>query len=490
MARETWATRVGFILAAVGSAVGLGNLWRFPWMTAENGGSAFLVVYLAIVLLVGVPGLLAEFVIGRRTNRNPYGAFRALTDSRVWPLVGVFSVLTGVVLLSFYSVVGGWILRYTAASVAGAVGVGAGTGGAVPYFADPGAFFAGVAVGPDAVLAHLGFLLLTGAVVLAGVRRGIEVGTTLMVPGVAVLLAALAVWAAGQPDAGAGYDFYLQFDPSVLADDFLGVLGPAAGQALFTLSVGAGTMITYASYLGEDRSLPFDGATIALLNTAVGVLAGLVVFPLLFSQGIDPTAGPTAGGGPGAVFVSLAGAFATLPAGELVAVAFFGVVSLAALSSSISMLELPVSFLVDEFGVSRRLAVAGLLVLVGVTGSATALDQSLFGVVAGPVVDTMLTLGLTAFLLFVGWVLGRDAAVEFERGAGAVAGRFSAAWLLVVGVALPVFLLFTLFTSLGLPGLLAAVGLAGSVGVAGTVVLAAVVAVGAFAVLRGPESVV
>ena len=485
MARETWATRVGFILAAVGSAVGLGNLWRFPWMTAENGGSAFLVVYLAIVLLVGVPGLLAEFVIGRRTNRNPYGAFRALTDSRVWPLVGVFSVLTGVVLLSFYSVVGGWILRYTAASVTGAVGAGA-----VPYFSDPGAFFGGVAVGPDAVAAHLVFLLVTGVVVLAGVRRGIEVGTTLMVPGVAVLLVALAVWAAGQPNAGAGYDFYLRFDPSVLAGDFLGVLGPAAGQALFTLSVGAGTMITYASYLGEDRSLPFDGATIALLNTAVGVLAGLVVFPLLFSQGIDPTAGPTAGGGPGAVFVSLAGAFATLPAGELVAVAFFGVVSLAALSSSISMLELPVSFLVDEFGVSRPIAVAGLLVLVGVTGSATALDQSLFGVVAGPVVDTMLTLGLTAFLLFVGWVLGRDAIVEFERGAGDLAGRFSSPWLLVVGVALPVFLLFTLFTSLGLPGLLASVGLSGSVGVAGTVGLALLVAVGTFAALRGPESVV
>jgi NSS family neurotransmitter:Na+ symporter len=485
MARETWATRVGFILAAVGSAVGLGNLWRFPWMTAENGGSAFLVVYLGVVLLVGVPGLLAEFVIGRRTNRNPYGAFRALTDSRVWPLVGVFSVLTGVVLLSFYSVVGGWILRYTAASVGGAVGAGP-----VPYFADPGAFFGGVAVGPDAVVAHLVFLLLTGAVVLAGVRRGIEVGTTLMVPGVAVLLVALAGWAAGQPNAGAGYDFYLRFDPSVLADDFLGVLGPAAGQALFTLSVGAGTMITYASYLGEDRSLPFDGATIALLNTGVGVLAGLVVFPLLFSQGIDPTAGPTAGGGPGAVFVSLAGAFATLPAGELVAVAFFGVVSLAALSSSISMLELPVSFLVDEFGVSRPLAVAGLLALVGVTGSATALDQSLFGVVAGPVVDTMLTLGLTAFLLFVGWVLGRDAVVEFERGAGDLAGRLSTPWLLVVGVLLPVFLLFTLFTSLGLPGTLASVGLSGTVGVAGTVALAVLVAVGAFAALRGPGSVV
>jgi NSS family neurotransmitter:Na+ symporter len=475
MTRETWATRLGFILAAVGSAVGLGNVWRFPWMTAENGGSAFLVVYLAVVLLVGVPGLLGEFAIGRRSNRNPYGAFRALTDSRAWPLVGLFSVLTGVVLLSFYSVVGGWILRYLAASAGGLAG------GDVVYFGDPGAYFAGVSFGTGAVAGHLVFLLLTGLVVLAGVRRGIEVGTTLMVPGVVVLLVALAVWAAGQPNAAAGYDFYLRFDPDTLLADVPGVLGPAAGQALFTLSVGAGTMITYASYLGEDRSLPFDGTTIAVLNTGVGVLAGLVVFPLLFSQGVDPTTGAGAGGGPGALFVSIAGAFSTLPAGSLVATAFFGVVTLAALSSSISMLEIPVSFLVDEYGLSRPVAVGGLLVLLSGTGVVLALDESLFGLVAGPVVDTMLTLGLTAFLLFVGWVLGREAVAEFERGAGPLARRLSGAWLLAAGVAIPTFLVFTLLSSLGLGA---------TVGLSGTVLVALALSAAAFAVLRRPGSVV
>ena len=472
MTRETWGTRVGFILAAVGSAVGLGNIWRFPWMAAENGGSAFLLVYLLVVVGVGVPGLLGEFVIGRRARRNPVGALRSLSGSRAWGAVGGLSVLVGVVLLSFYSVVGGWILRYFVES---AVGLAAGS---PAYFSNPGAYFDAVSFGTGALGYHLLFLAATALIVLAGVRRGIEVGTTLMMPAIVALLLGLAAWAATHPDAAPGYAFYLDFDVATLRSKGLSLLGPAAGQALFTLSVGAGTMITYASYLDEDRSLPFDGTVIALLNTGVGVLAGLVVFPLLASQGIDP--GST-GTGPGALFVGLVGAFATLPAGSLVATLFFGVVTLAALSSSISMLEIPVSFLVDEFGLSRRTAVAAVFGLVALTGAANALNPGLFGVVAGPVVDNLLTLGLVVFLLFVGWVLGRDAVVEYASGAGPLATRFGTAWLYAVGVVLPLFLLFTLFSQLGLRA---------EVGLWPTLAAAAVAAVAAFVGLRGPRSVV
>jgi NSS family neurotransmitter:Na+ symporter len=184
---------------------------------------------------------------------------------------------------------------------------------------------------------------------------------------------------------------------------------------------------------------------IALLNTGVGVLAGLVVFPLLFSQGVDPGAG-----GPGALFVGIAGAFAALPGGDLLAVLFFGVVAFAALSSSISMLEIPVAVLVDEVGWSRRLAVGSLLALVAVTGTTTAYRPALFDFVAGTLVDLLLTGGLLAFLLFAGWVLGRDAVEEYRTGAGAVAARLADPWLLAVGVAIPVFLTFTLLTTAGL----------------------------------------
>jgi NSS family neurotransmitter:Na+ symporter len=463
---------MGFILAAVGSAVGLGNIWRFPWMTASNGGSAFLTVYLLVVLLVGVPGLLGEFVIGRRGRKNPVGSLRSLSGSRAWAAVGAFSVFTALALLSFYSVVGGWILRYFVESAIGLAGTGP------VYLAAPGEHFADVAVGGDALAYHLGFLVVTATIVLAGVRRGIEVGTTVMMPAIVLLLIGLAVWASGQPNAAAGYEFYLTFDPSVILEAGPSVLGPAAGQALFTLSVGAGTMLTYASYIGEDRSLPFDATVIAVLNTAVGVLAGLVVFPLLFSQGIDPT---TTGTGPGALFVGLVGAFANLPGGAFIATVFFGIVTLAALSSSISMLELPVSFLIDEFGLARNRAVALCTGLVAAAGAATALDQALFGFVAGTLVDILLTVGLIAFLLFVGWVLGADAISEFTTGAGDVAARLAPAWLVAAGAVLPLFLMFTLLTHLGVQS---------AMGFWPTAVVAVALSAGAFVALRRPASVV
>ncbi|WP_136601751.1 sodium-dependent transporter [Salinigranum halophilum] len=470
MTRETWATRIGFILAAVGSAVGLGNIWRFPWVTAENGGSAFLLVYLLVILAVGVPGLVGEFVIGRRAKRNPVGALRDLSGSKGWAVVGGFSVVTALVLLSFYSVVGGWILRYFVESLLAVAG------GPLPYATEPGAYFGAASTGVDAVAYHLVFLGLTAAIVLGGVRKGIELSTTVMMPAIFVLLVALAGWAATQPDATAGYAFYLSFDLATVEENFFSILGPAAGQALFTLSLGAGTMITYASYLGEDRSLPFDAGSIAVLNTLVGVLAGLVVFPLLFSLGVEPGSP-----GPGALFVSIAGAFARLPAGTLIAAVFFGVVALAALSSSISMLEIPVSFLVDEFGLDRRRAVAASLAVFALTGAANALDAAVFQLFAVTLVDRFLTAGLAAFLLFVGWVLGRDAIEEFRAGAGDAASRLATPWLYAVGVVLPVFLVFTLLTGLGLEA---------RVGFWPTVALAVGVGAVAFAGLRSSKSVV
>ncbi|WP_435346807.1 sodium-dependent transporter [Haloarchaeobius sp. HRN-SO-5] len=470
MVRETWATRIGFILAAVGSAVGLGNIWRFPWITAENGGSAFLLVYLGIVVLVGVPGLVAEFVIGRRTQRSPVGALRALSGSDTWGTWGLFYVVTAVGLISFYSVVGGWILRYFGESALGIVGV------EPAYFAAPEPYFGGVAAGLDAFAFQLLFLALTAAIVVVGVRGGIELGTKVMMPAVLVLLVGLAAWAATQSGAAAAYEFYLRFDLTTVRENFFTVLGPAAGQALFTLSLGAGTMVTYASYLGEDRSLPFDGTTIAVLNTFVGVLAGLVVFPLLFSLGVDPA---ETAPGPGALFIGLADAFSNLPAGTVVATAFFGVVVLAALSSSISMLEIPVAYLVDEHGMDRRPATALVGALVVVTGGVCAFSPAVFEFVAGPLVDTLLTAGLTAFLVFVGWVVGRDSIEEFRSGAGRFGDALATPWLVTVGVVLPTFLLFTLLTTFGVDA---------SVGFWPTVGLAVVLAVGAFLGVRSDRA--
>ncbi|WP_262176336.1 sodium-dependent transporter [Haloarcula laminariae] len=431
MTRATWRTRLGFVLAAVGSAVGLGNIWRFPWLTATNGGSAFLLLYVVVVLLVGVPGLLGEMVIGRRSRRNPIGAFDAL-GARQWRVLGGLALFASVVVLSFYSVVGGWILRYTAASATGA------------YFGAPQAYFAAIDFGPAAVGFHVLFLLATVAVVYAGVDRGIELATTVMVPGIVLLFGGLAVWVATLPGSAGGYEFYLSLDVGYLRANFFDVLVAAAGQALFTLSVGAGAMLTYASYIDEDRSLVADGTLIAVLNTAIGVLAGLVIFPLLYSLDLPPGSG-----GPGALFVGLAGGFADLPFSRLVGVVFFGVVLLAALSSAISIFEVLVAYLVDEHGFVRSRAVAGVGGLFLVTGSAAAMSPSLFSLLADTLANLALTVTLLGFLLFCGWVLGRDAIAEYELGAGRIARLTSRPWYYAVAVVVPLFLAFTLVTGLG-----------------------------------------
>ncbi|WP_336003020.1 sodium-dependent transporter [Halorientalis halophila] len=463
MTRASWRTRIGFILAAVGSAVGIGNVWRFPWLTAENGGAAFLLLYLLFVLLVGVPGLLGEFVIGRRGDSDPVGAFAKL-GGRNWRPMGGIALLASVVVLSFYSVVGGWILRYLLGSATGA------------YFDAPQAFFAAIDYGLGAVAFHVIFLLLTAAVVYAGVDRGIELATTVMVPGIVVLLVGLAAWASTLPDVAGGYEFYLSLDWGYLQANFVDVAAAAAGQALFTLSVGAGVMLTYASYLGEDRSLAADGTIIAVLNTIVGLLAGLVIFPVLFSLGVPPGQG-----GPGALFVSLAGAFGDLPYSRVIGVTFFGVVALAALSSAISLFEVPVAYLVDEREFSRPQATAGVGVLFLATGSAAAMSPDLFTLLADDVANVALTTGLLGFLLFAGWVLGKNALEEYGSGAGRAARALGRPWLYAIAVVLPVFLTFTLLSSLS-----SIVGVA----VPGTWLLVAAVGfvVGAIAVLRRPTS--
>lgn len=400
--RETWATRVGFVLAAVGSAVGLGNIWRFPYLTAESGGAAFLVVYLAAVVLIGLPAMLAEFVIGRRAHRNVVDTFGQL-GGRWWRVVGAIALLTGFWIMSYYAVVGGWVMRYIIGSATGA------------YFDDPGTYFEAIAAGPEALLFAALFMGLSVAIVAFGVERGIELSTKLMVPSIIVLMVGLAVWAFGLEGASAGYAFYLSPDFSALTANLASVLPDAVGQALFTLSLGMGAMITYASYVGEDHNLLADGLSVVVLNTLVGVLAGLVVFPLLFAQGVE-----VGEAGAGAIFVSVATAFASLPGGRILGVAFFGVVAIAALSSAISLLEVVVSYLVDNLDVSRpviTIAVGVVMFLVGVPSALDTATLELYDKVAS---NVLLPLGVFFVVVFVGWFYGREAVDEFARGAARI----------------------------------------------------------------------
>jgi NSS family neurotransmitter:Na+ symporter len=423
--RETWTTRLGFIFAAVGSAVGLGNIWSFPFQVGSNGGAAFLVVYLAIVFLFGFPAMLMEFVIGRRSSQNPISAFRELGFDN-WSFAGSLGVLGSMVTLAFYSVIGGWVLSYIAGSTTGA------------YVGDAGGFFGSISTGAVAVGTHAVFMALTVAIVAYGVQSGIERATKVMIPVILVLLLGLAVWGFTLDGAAASYDYYLSPDLGYLTENIASIVPAAVGQAFFTLSLGFSVMIAYASYLGRDDSLPADGGAIVVINTLVALLAGFVVFPVLFANGIEP-----ADGGIETTFVSLAGAFSQLPAGGLLGATFFVVLLVAALSSAISLLETPTSYVVEQYDYDRKPVAAALGGAIFLLGVPTALSTSTLGWYNDIVFSLLLPFVVLCFAVFVGWV-GFGGAVD-EMGQGSRLGSgFTTLWLWWVRLVIPIGIVLTL----------------------------------------------
>jgi NSS family neurotransmitter:Na+ symporter len=412
-AREIWGSKVAFIFAAAGSAVGLGNIWGFPTLAAANGGAAFLVIYLFAVVLVGAPVMLAELAIGRRTQRNPVGAFKALRPGTLWPLLGGLGVLTGLMILSFYSVIAGWTLAYILKTASGALDPGS----------DTAVIFASVAGSPlPAIGWHLAFMLLTILIVVGGVRAGIERWTKVLMPALVVILVLLVIRAVTLSGAGPGLEFYLRPD---FSEVHAGVVLAAIGQAFFSLSLGMGAMITYGSYVAKSDDLETSALYVTAFDTMIAFLAGLLIFPTLFHAGMDPGAG-----GPGMVFVVLTSLLGTIPpapwGGVVFGTAFFILLAIAALTSSISLLEVTVAWLTDERGVSRKKAAWGLGMLAFLIGIPSALANGAVGWLTelpGIGMDFLslaftvfgqysLVVGALLISLFAGWVWGTRAASE------------------------------------------------------------------------------
>ncbi|WP_302080690.1 sodium-dependent transporter [Salinibaculum rarum] len=396
--RETWATRIGFLLAAIGSAVGLGNIWQFPFKTATNGGAIFVLVYLVAVLVIGLPTLLAEFVVGRRTRANAVDAFEKL-GYRNWRIVGALGAFIGFWIVSYYSVVGGWVGRYIIGSARGA------------YFDAPAEYFGAVSAGPDAILFHALFMAITVAVVAFGIEDGIEKATKVMVPSIVVLMIGLAIWAATLGGAADGYSYFLNPDFSQLAGNAGEIIPFAVSQAFFTLSLGMAIMITYSSYVDEDTSLFVDGGAIVVTNTLVGILAGLVVFPILFANNIEASTS-----GPAAIFVAMASAFSQVPGGRILGVAFFAVVLIAALSSAISLMEVIVSWATDHFAVSRPVVAGGIGTALFVLGLPSAWDTAWLTWFDNLAYKLLLPTSVLLLLIFVGYILGQNAISELAKG--------------------------------------------------------------------------
>lgn len=411
MARQqTWSSMLGFTLAAIGSAVGLGSIWKFPYELGSNGGAAFLLFYLAGLVLIVVPLMLAEFAIGRRGGSDAPASIaavaRALGASPAWRAIGLMGILCGLLILSYYSVIGGWTIAY-AAEIA-ASGLPEGT-----VAASQARFDALLASPARATLFHGIFMLATGAIVARGVGGGIEAASRVLMPVLVALVALLAAYGVVEGDLASTLRFLFTFD----AQRFTARAAlEALGLGFFSIGVGFGVMITYAAYADRDVSLRAVAVVSVLFDTAISVASGFAVFPLVFANGLDPA------GGPGLVFVTLPLAFAGMPMGGVAAIAFFVLLFVAALASAISMLELAVSWLARRPGWTRPRAslIAGLACFAGGLGTVWSLDVLEF--LDQLTSNVMLPAGALALSLFAGWALPeRLLAEELRLSAAALA---------------------------------------------------------------------
>lgn len=438
--REQWASNAGFILATLGCAVGLGNVWRFSYLAGQNGGAAFLLIYLLSVAVICLPLLIAELAIGRTTQREPTLAFERLGGRRVWWLAGVPSVLAAFVVLSYYPVIAGWALRFFVDYLAGGPEGIAGTSAEIRFAAFVGSW--------APLLWQAAILVIGMAVVMGGVGRGIELANRVLMPLLALLLLALAGYGLSLPGAGAGLAFVFLPDWSALAEPSVWLA--ALGQAFFSLSIATGALITYGSYLPASRKLPVPAVAIALGDTAFAIVAGIMIFPAVFSFGVDPAAGPTL------AFVTMPKVFEQMAAGVPIGAAFFGLLVVAAITSAISLLEVVVAFLVDRFAMSRRRAALAGSACAFVVGMPAALGDGPLAelkIAGRGVLDAMDSLASNLILplngvliaLFVGWVWQAGQA----RSATDLGPTLSRWWWLSLRYLAPVVIAAVLLRSIG-----------------------------------------
>lgn len=347
--RVTFGSKIGVILATVGCAVGLGSIWRFPYMVGENGGAAFLLVFIICTILLGLPIMITEFFIGRHSRSNAAGAFKVLAPGTKWPLIGYNGVLAAFLILGFYSVVSGWTLEYIWQAITGSL-----DGKTTAEFTEDFHAFSSSVFRP--IFWTAVFVALTHVIIVFGVEKGIERASKIMMPALFLILILLCVRSVTLPNVSEGLNFFFKPDFSKITSS---VVLSAMGQTFFSLSIGMGCLITYASYFGKETNLQTTAIEVTVLNTLVALLAGVMVFPAVFSFGIEPTVGPEL------VFITLPNIFEQLPFGSLWSFIFFILLALAALTSTISLHEVSTAYIHEEYHVSRNRA--AWIVSIGVT---------------------------------------------------------------------------------------------------------------------------
>lgn len=447
--RANFGSKLGIILATAGSSVGLGNVWRFPYMAGEHGGAAFILLYMGCVLILGIPCMVSEFIIGRRAASNTARAYRSLSQGTPWMLVGYLGVLTGFLITGYYAVVSGWCFQYVYASLLGHLN------GSPEFFTS---YFDAFEKDPfKPVFWTVIFLLVTHFVIVRGVRGGIEKASKLLMPILFILLLVLVVSSCMLPDAVKGVNFLFKPDFSeVNADVFLGALG----QAFYSLSIGMGCLCTYASYFNRQTNLMKSAVQISVIDSVVAVLAGLMIFPAAFSVGISPDSGPSL------VFITLPNvftrAFAGMPLlGYIVALGFYALLALAALTSLISLHEVSTAFVQEELRTTRKRAATLITVVCSVIGAVCSLSlgkwnfvqvfgKSLFDFLDFFTGQIMLPVGGFLTCLFVGWYLPHKIVRDEFTNYGTLRGRLFHTYLFCMKYVCPVCILLIFLHQFGL----------------------------------------
>ncbi len=443
--RESFSSKFGILAATAGSAIGLGNIWRFPYVAGENGGGAFLFLYLGFVLALGIPVMLSEMLIGRNTLKSPVGAFVKLKKGRAWPLVGIMGVSGAFFILAFYAAVAGWTLEYLYQSVTN------GFSGKSPD--ELGDMFNAFREGSwRPIIWFLVFMVMTSAIVISGVKKGIEKYTKILMPLLLAILVILSIRSLTLPGAGEGLRFLFEPDFSkITANTIL----QALGQAFFSLSIGMGTLITYGSYITKNNNLSSTVISVSLADTFIAILAGVAIFPAVFAFGIDPAAGEDL------TFIALPSIFQQMVGGYFFSTLFFVLLAVAALTSTISMLEVVVTYFVEELKLKRKRATILASVLISTIGlfaagswgwfeNMTLFGKNVFGLLNFTSVNLLLPLGGFFIVIFVGWFMGGKVVKDELSNEGSLKARFWLVFLFLVRFVAPIAIAVVFLNGIGI----------------------------------------
>ncbi|MBU8891643.1 MAG: sodium-dependent transporter [Bacteroidales bacterium] len=443
--RDSFGSKFGIIAATAGSAVGLGNIWRFPYVAGENGGGAFVLIYLGFVFMIGVPVMLSEFTIGRRAKQNAFGSFKTLAPGKPWYLVGLMGIVAAFLILAFYSTIAGWTLEYILQSLTNSF-----SGKNSAELKQSFETFQSGTFRP--ILWQIIFMGLTGWIVFSGIKNGIEKYTKILMPLLFALIVVMCIRAVTLPGAMKGLEFLFKPDFSKIT---WGVVLEALGQAAFSLSIGMGTLITYGSYFNKNTNLATTAVQVSMADTFIAILAGVMIFPAVFAFNLKPDEGF------GLVFIVLPNIFEQMAGGYIFSIIFFILLAVAALTSTISVLEVVVAYFVEELKISRKkatvigsVAISALGILCtlsfGNLGDLKIFNRTIFGVFNDLTANIFLPVGAFLIVIFLGWFLGKKIITDELSNEGTLRIKLLGVFLFIIKFIAPIAIALVFLNSVGI----------------------------------------